>query len=138
LGLLLLTKFVTKSCLKKEDKVVEYDTKTVAPPDTAKLNPNHSHFVLVESDNDEWGEEMEARSDFEEFICNKFNIPLCLLVVNGGPNTLETVADGVQRKFPVVIFEGTGRAADAIAGTINFFCDFCIKIVCTNFVKITI
>lgn len=36
------------------------------------------------------------RSQFEKYIRDKFQIPIVLIVVNGGPGTLETVAQGIS------------------------------------------
>ena len=38
-----------------------------------------------------------------------------LLVVEGGPGTLITVAEAVKTRMPVLIIEGSGRAADCVA-----------------------
>ena len=37
------------------------------------------------------------------------------LVLEGGENTVETAAKAVENKTPVVIIQGSGRAADVIA-----------------------
>lgn len=39
------------------------------------------------------------------------------LVVEGGPNAILTVWETVKNKEPVVVCEGTGRAADLLAFT---------------------
>jgi chemotaxis response regulator CheB len=46
-----------------------------------------------------------------------YGIPVVLLVLEGGPNTIETVLKSVtgDPPVPVVITEGSGRAADIIA-----------------------
>ena len=44
-------------------------------------------------------------------------VPVVLLVLEGGPNTIRTVLESVTRNpaVPVVIAEGSGRAADVLA-----------------------
>mgnify|MGYP000223535634 FL=1 len=44
-------------------------------------------------------------------------IPVVLLVLEGGPNTIRTALESVTRNpaVPVVIAEGSGRAADILA-----------------------
>lgn len=39
------------------------------------------------------------------------------LVVEGGPNVILSVWEMVKNKHPVVVYEGTGRAADLLAFT---------------------
>lgn len=36
-------------------------------------------------------------------------------VVEGGPVTLEVVAKAIEKRIPVVVVEGSGRAADILA-----------------------
>ena len=43
------------------------------------------------------------------------NVPTVLIVVEGGINTLKTVQQSISRNIPVVIIDGSGRAADFIA-----------------------
>ena len=44
-------------------------------------------------------------------------VPVVLLVLEGGPNTIRTVLESVTNdpSVPVVIAEGSGRAADILA-----------------------
>ena len=43
------------------------------------------------------------------------HVPVVLLVLEGGENTLMTAAQEMMRNIPVVIIQGSGRAADFIA-----------------------
>lgn len=45
------------------------------------------------------------------------SVPLVCVVVEGGPAVLSTVLEYVNRSpsVPVIVFEGTGRAADLLA-----------------------
>ena len=42
-------------------------------------------------------------------------MPVVTLVLEGGENTVETAAEAVKNKTPIVIIQGSGRAADVIA-----------------------
>lgn len=43
------------------------------------------------------------------------NVPLVLLVLGGGPNTIKMAVESIKRKTPVVFIQGSGGAADLIA-----------------------
>ena len=42
-------------------------------------------------------------------------IPVVLVVVEGGTDAIEDVIKSLKRQVPVVLCEGTGRAADILA-----------------------
>ena len=42
------------------------------------------------------------------------HVPIVLLVVDGGDNTLETVLQALRQETPVVVIGGSGRAANFI------------------------
>lgn len=42
-------------------------------------------------------------------------MPIILLVLEGGPGTLQTVHQAIQNNTPAVIVKGSGRAADILA-----------------------
>eukprot|EP00026_Physarum_polycephalum_P000719 Phypoly_transcript_00720.p1 GENE.Phypoly_transcript_00720~~Phypoly_transcript_00720.p1 ORF type:complete len:1269 (+),score=165.16 Phypoly_transcript_00720:288-4094(+) len=86
---------------------------------SAALNPDHTHFILVSSKDGEWGQEIRFRTKFEDYISRKMKIPMVLVAINGGPGTVETVFEGITRKFPIIIVEGSGRASDAMAAYVK-------------------
>ena len=43
------------------------------------------------------------------------NVPVVLLVLEGGENTLKTAKSAIASGTPVVVIHGSGRAADYIA-----------------------
>lgn len=45
---------------------------------------------------------------------NEKQIPMVLLVLEGGKGTLETVKEAIVKGVPVVVIGGSGRAADLI------------------------
>lgn len=46
-------------------------------------------------------------------------MPVVMLVLEGGVNTLLTVAEATEKHTPVVVISGSGRAADLIAWCYN-------------------
>jgi hypothetical protein len=79
--------------------------------DGAPLDPNHSHFVLVESD--EWGGEIDTRYELAEALAS--GIPVVTVLVNGGPLAGEEVLRSVRQGWPLIVVAGSGRLADEIA-----------------------
>ncbi|XP_062614395.1 transient receptor potential cation channel subfamily M member-like 2 isoform X2 [Saccostrea cucullata] len=89
------------------------------------LDPNHTHFVLVDNGTQhQFGVEIPFRARMENSIANmKTNtgknasvyVPVVLLVLEGGPGTLETAHQAVANNTPIVIVQGSGRAADILA-----------------------
>ncbi|XP_075245141.1 transient receptor potential cation channel subfamily M member-like 2 isoform X2 [Convolutriloba macropyga] len=102
------------------------------------LDPHHTHFVLVDDGSvGQFGKEMKLRGVFEAEICKNeaYNnimekgdlqgaevdeaevkkVPIVCVMVEGGPGTLNTAVEALKNETPVVIVEGSGRCADAIA-----------------------
>ncbi|XP_066271870.1 transient receptor potential cation channel subfamily M member-like 2 [Branchiostoma lanceolatum] len=91
---------------------------------TAPLDLNHTHFILVDDGTvQEFSEaDIELRTRLEKYISSMtlgdtkdLGVPVVVLAVEGGPHTLKNVSEAVTREIPVVIAEGSGRAADIIA-----------------------
>jgi hypothetical protein len=82
---------------------------SVPSNDSAPLDPNHSHFVLV--DGNEWGSETETL--FE--LTAAFNKPVLAILVNGGAIAKDELLQSVRRNWPVIVIEGSGRLADEVA-----------------------
>ncbi|KAK6180329.1 hypothetical protein SNE40_012504 [Patella caerulea] len=107
----------------------EYNLLEDAPkPDEVFLNPNHTHFLLVDDGTThKWATEIDFRSALEKAISemslemsqgtevNKTNIPVVLLVLQGGPGTFKTILGAIKNKTPTVVIKGTGGAADILA-----------------------
>lgn len=75
------------------------------------LDPNHSHFVLVETD--EWGGETETMYQLAALYGQ--GRPAVAMVVNGGAIAKKEVLYNVRQGRPIILFTGSGRAADEIA-----------------------
>ncbi|KFV96385.1 Transient receptor potential cation channel subfamily M member 1, partial [Fulmarus glacialis] len=91
------------------------------------LNSMHSHFLMADDGTvGKYGNEMMLRRNLEKYISlQKIHtrmgqgVPIVGLVVEGGPNVILMVWEYVRASpaVPVVVYEGTGRAADILAFT---------------------
>ncbi|CAL8243217.1 unnamed protein product [Lota lota] len=89
------------------------------------LNNSHSHFLLVDDGTvGKYGAEVQLRRQLEKHINLQRiharigqGVPVVALILEGGPNVILTVLDYLQESppVPVVVCEGTGRAADILA-----------------------
>ena len=87
------------------------------------LNKHHAYFLLVDNGTvGKYGAEIALRRKLEKFISTQrlsadFSTPLVCLVIEGGTNTIRAVLEYVTDSppVPVVVCDGTGRAADLIA-----------------------
>ncbi|KAM5298373.1 transient receptor potential cation channel subfamily M member 6 [Ctenodactylus gundi] len=95
------------------------------------LNCLHSHFILSDDGTvGKYGNEMKLRRNLEKYLslqkihsCSRQGVPVVGLVVEGGPNVILAVWEIVKDKDPVVVCEGTGRAADLLAFTHKHLAD---------------
>jgi len=83
----------------------------IACNEEVPLDPNHSHFVLVETD--EWGGETETMYALAKAL--SANRPSVAVLINGGTITKSEVLHNVRQKRPIIVIEGSGRLADEIA-----------------------
>jgi hypothetical protein len=101
-------------------------------PDGAPLDPNHSYFVMVDSQ--EWGGETRTMYELAKALANRVlaspvpggngltgqdltakNISGVTMLVNGGPIAKDEVLRSVRQGWPIIVIEGSGRLADEIA-----------------------
>lgn len=93
---------------------------------TAALDNNHTHFIFVDDGTlDRFGGEIEWRASFERYISmhiktgidkeQSIHVPVVQLLINGGPNSIETAAEAIENGTPVIIVDGTKRAAELLA-----------------------
>jgi hypothetical protein len=80
---------------------------------SAPLDPNHSHFVLVESD--EWGGETGTMFELAKALGKE--IPVVTMLVGGELDGIakDEVLHSVRQGWPIIVIEGSGRLADEIA-----------------------
>jgi hypothetical protein len=81
------------------------------PQAEAELEPRHSHFVLTP------GEEFGAETEFLYALAGALGarLPSLALLINGGSIALRETLLNVRQRRPLVVFRGSGRAADVIA-----------------------
>ncbi|CAF0896318.1 unnamed protein product [Didymodactylos carnosus] len=117
--------------LKGENKTVSYHcSAAVTGENNATLNSSHSCFLLVDNGTvGKYGGEIVLRKRLEKYLSqqkiafhghsSKQNIPVVCVIVEGGTNTIRTVLEYVTEEppVPVVVCDGSGRAADLISFT---------------------
>jgi SLOG in TRPM, prokaryote len=81
--------------------------------DGAPLEPNHSHFVLVESD--EWGG--ETGTMFK--LARALNVAVATLLINGGQIAESEALRSVRNGWPLLVIEGSGRFADQLSAAVR-------------------
>ncbi|CAO1309963.1 unnamed protein product [Diamesa hyperborea] len=91
----------------------------------AVLNNRHAYFLLVDNGTQgKYGAEIILRRKLEKYISNQklqpfthSSTPVVCLVIEGGMNTIRAVLEYVTDTppVPVVVCDGSGRAADIIA-----------------------
>ncbi len=77
------------------------------------LDPNRSHFVLVDSD--EWGGEVPLLYGLTQYLSQ--GAPSLALLANGGNVALMDIEQNVQQGREIVILAGSGRLADEITAS---------------------
>ncbi|CAF3840513.1 unnamed protein product [Adineta steineri] len=118
----------------------------------APLEPNHTEYIFVDDGSErKYGREISFRAKLEQAISGGFfaskptashlnnqstsasttpslrpeqsdPVPVVLLVVEGGPNTVRTVHEAVvQNNIPAVFLEGTGRCCDLFAKAYHLY-----------------
>src|SRR5438067_8824372 len=70
-------------------------------PEGASLEPNHSHFVLVESN--DWGGETTRMLE----LARGFNAPIVAILVNGGTVAANEAVQSVRNGWPLLVMEGS-------------------------------
>lgn len=81
--------------------------------DGASLEPNHSHFVLVESN--QWGGETTKMLE----LARAFNAPIVAILVNGGAITADEALQSVRNGWRLLVIEGSGRFADELSAAMR-------------------
>ncbi|NXK38184.1 TRPM6 protein, partial [Piprites chloris] len=110
-----------------KDVVCLYQTLGNPLSKLSMLNSMHSYFLMADDGTvGKYGNEMMLRRNLEKYISlQKIHtrmsqgVPIVGLVVEGGPSVILMVWEYVRATpaVPVVVYEGTGRAADILAFT---------------------
>ena len=79
------------------------------------LEPHHTHFFLVPGEN--WGSESRWLANFSSILAGP--LPSMTLLINGGQVSLKDLKTNLELGRQVTIIAGSGRVADAVAGTIS-------------------
>eukprot|EP00908_Phaeocystis_cordata_P025780 Transcript_8260.p1 GENE.Transcript_8260~~Transcript_8260.p1 ORF type:complete len:380 (+),score=80.82 Transcript_8260:61-1200(+) len=77
----------------------------------APLNPDHTHFILVESPGNEWGSESKLRAELEAEYAQRMKVPIVGLAVQGGPGTVQMLYENALRQTPCVVVAQSGGAS---------------------------
>jgi transient receptor potential cation channel subfamily M protein 2 len=103
--------------LKDTSKVGPVDYSLIAKSEKERqqpLDPNHSHFILVDNSRISFGGEIDFRAALESAISKRKtsssniitdDIPIVVLVLEGGVGTLKTVLESVKNDSPCVFVE---------------------------------
>jgi hypothetical protein len=96
--------------------------KEIPPRGKTPADPNHSHIVAVDNpavaaDQDAWGSETETMYWLFGRLAD--GRPSVTVVANGGGITLSEVAANVKAGRPMIVIEGSGRAADALVSLLR-------------------
>jgi len=112
---------LTDSC----QQPVEYNLKDFQAKEGIKaerLDPNHSHFILVDNSNEnEFGGEIDFRARLEDHLRKTVKIgdygelPVVMVVFEGGPNTARAVIESVRKRIPCIFINRTGRMANILS-----------------------
>jgi len=82
----------------------------------AALDPNHSHFVLV--DGSEWSDATEVMFNLVTELAKESRVVAVL--INGGDEAREEIARTARLGWPVIAVKGSGRLADNVAAEAMF------------------
>ncbi|CAD5122711.1 DgyrCDS11118 [Dimorphilus gyrociliatus] len=78
------------------------------------LNKDHSHFLLIDDENGNWGSEVSFRTDLEQFFHENKNIPIICISIGGGPGTLSTIVNSLKKNTPVILVKGSSRVTQLL------------------------
>jgi hypothetical protein len=95
------------------DELANYSSASGA--EAAELEPNHTHFVLVPGS--DWGEEAPWLARLASVVAGSEESATVL--VNGGEIALADVRHSIDAGRHVVVLDGSGRTADALAAAVR-------------------
>lgn len=85
--------------------------------DKVLLDPNHSHFVLVEGDS--WGDETIKLFEIASALFTTDGIPIVALLAGGGRTSQKEILFCINQNWPIIVIEKTGYLADEITSYKN-------------------
>ena len=93
---------------------VQLPDRPARPDVDTVLEPHHTHFIIVPGD--EWGAESPWIADTTSVLAG--GRPSVTVLINGGEIAYADVERSVQASRRVVVVDGSGRTADAIAAAL--------------------
>ena len=69
------------------------------------LDPNHSHFILVDNAQYLFRGEIKFRAELEAKLAKTKKSPIIILAIGGGLGTLETILESLKKNTPCVVLE---------------------------------
>nr|XP_015193971.1 PREDICTED: transient receptor potential cation channel subfamily M member 5 [Lepisosteus oculatus] len=116
----------------KPDKPALYQSEDLPHGSVYSLDCNHSHFVLVDEDEEHPGGTTEMRIKLLKHISEQhtgyggtgsIEIPVLCLLVHGEPKILKRMYRGMINSTPWLILAGSGGIADILVTLMNGPCD---------------
>ena len=95
--------------------VILPDNSLAPPKDSAPLEPNHTHFLLVPGER--WGDESPWIAQVATALAR--GMPSVTILINGGEIAWQDVDSSVQANRPVIVIAGSGRTADELTTAIR-------------------
>jgi len=81
--------------------------------DKVLLDPNHSHFVLVEGNR--WGDETSKLFEIATAFANNDDISVVVFLAGGGEISKKEMLFCIKQSWPIIVIKKTGFLADEIA-----------------------
>ena len=87
---------------------------------SAGLEPNHTQFLLVDqahaaAEDPTFGSEFQLLEDLQAELHRVYGAPTVLLVIQGGPGTLDTMLRAQRQGIVTVLAADSGKVASAVA-----------------------
>lgn len=89
-------------------------TRIIDEDGATALDKYHTHFLLLDDGSVGTFLDDEPRSTFVQSMGDLSNCQTVTIIVEGGPNSLQTIKNDLDAKRPVVIVHGSGRLADML------------------------
>ena len=95
---------------------VSYYSQGANTPQAAGLEPNHTQFLLVDKEEGGvFGAELDILEKLQHQLKNDYSAPTVLLVIQGGPGTLDTMLRCLRQGIVTVLAADSGKLASAFA-----------------------
>ncbi|XP_063693147.1 transient receptor potential cation channel subfamily M member-like 2 isoform X5 [Bolinopsis microptera] len=101
------------------ESITDYTT-SIPELGSASLEPNHSHFFLVDDGTTQAsGVEIKFRGELEFLITKMYEkdgvpLPMICIMLEGGSQSIEMALNSLRMGQPLVVIKGSGRAADIV------------------------